>query len=51
MLRFHNVSAYLAEEAPRIPRIDTYLYFIFQAIRCLLSVVRCQVKKDSCKFA
>ena len=65
MLRFHNVSAYLAnlhvsfsrkdaklaKEAPRISRIDTYLYFIFQAIRCLLSVVRCQVKKDSCKFA
>ena len=72
MLRFHNVSAYLAnlhvsfsrkdswvsrkdakfaKEAPRISRIDTYLYFIFQAIRCLLSVVRCQVKKDSCKYS
>ena len=32
MLRFHNVSAYLAEEAPRISRIDTYFSFFTLAV-------------------
>ena len=32
MLRFHNYSAYLAKEAPRISRIDTYLSFFTLAV-------------------
>ena len=65
MLIFHNVSAYfanlhvsfsrkdakLAKEAPRISRIDTYLFNLTtdygqQTTDCLS-----EERKDSCKFA
>ena len=51
MLRFHNVSAYLVEEAPRISRIDTYLFNSTTDYGQQTTDFINEERKDSCKFA
>ena len=65
MLRFHNVSAYLAnlhvsfsrkdakfaKEAPRISRIDTYLFNLTTDYGQQTTDFISDERKDSCKYS
>ena len=65
MLKFHNCSAYLAnlhvsfsrkdakhaKEAPRISRIDTYLFNLTTDYGQQITDFISEERKDSCKFA
>ena len=51
MLRFHNDTAKFAKEAPRISRINTYLFNLTTDYGQQTTDFINDERKDSCKFA